>query len=49
MLQFNAHEIEELLPPEMRKNDKISTRTIGVGIYPKVSLLNHDCYQGVAR
>ncbi|XP_077301944.1 protein-lysine N-methyltransferase SMYD4-like isoform X2 [Arctopsyche grandis] len=50
MLQFNAHEIEEIQSTEQNKpNTKIKTRPIGIGIYPTVSLFNHDCYQGVAR
>ncbi|VEN35061.1 unnamed protein product, partial [Callosobruchus maculatus] len=49
MLQFNAHEIFETRWSKIKqfKGSKISY--IGVGVYPTVSLFNHDCYPAVTR
>nr|CAI5856948.1 unnamed protein product [Callosobruchus analis] len=49
MLQFNAHEIFETrwIKKQQFKGSKISY--IGVGVYPTVSLFNHDCYPAVTR
>lgn len=48
-LQFNAHEIyETLLGPQ---NSIVGSKVvyIGVAIYNKASLFNHDCFPAVAR
>ncbi|XP_052868960.1 SET and MYND domain-containing protein 4 [Anopheles cruzii] len=47
LLQFNAHEISELI---REKEDDIGKSTfIGGGLYPTLALFNHSCDPGVTR
>jgi SET and MYND domain-containing protein 4 len=49
MLHFNAHEIEELQKAESQKANVYKFKPIAVGVYPVISLFNHECHQGVGR
>ncbi|CAH1168510.1 unnamed protein product [Phyllotreta striolata] len=49
MLQFNAHEVFEQLMTNDCDLKSSKLLYIGVAIYPKVALFNHDCYPAVTR
>lgn len=49
VLQFNAHEIYETLYTEEHRLRGGRPAYIGVGVYPTVSLFNHECYPAVTR
>ncbi|XP_015522321.1 SET and MYND domain-containing protein 4 [Neodiprion lecontei] len=50
LLQFNAHEISELVRPKGAITlDKAKSIFIGGGVYPTVALLNHSCNPSVIR
>ncbi|XP_043467770.1 SET and MYND domain-containing protein 4-like isoform X2 [Leptopilina heterotoma] len=50
LLQFNAHEISELVKLKGEKNlSKAKNLFIGGGQFPSVALLNHSCNPGVIR
>ncbi|KYN03191.1 PREDICTED: SET and MYND domain-containing protein 4-like [Cyphomyrmex costatus] len=49
-LQFNTHEISELVRPKGQKTlAKAKSVFIGGGVYPTVAMLNHSCNPGVVR
>ncbi|XP_011707114.1 PREDICTED: SET and MYND domain-containing protein 4-like, partial [Wasmannia auropunctata] len=50
LLQFNSHEISELVRPKGEKTlAKAKSVFIGGGVYPTVAMLNHSCNPGVVR
>ncbi|XP_012543048.1 SET and MYND domain-containing protein 4 [Monomorium pharaonis] len=50
LLQFNSHEISELVRPKGEKTlAKAKSMFIGGGVYPTVAMLNHSCNPGVIR
>lgn len=50
LLQFNSHEISELVRPKEEKTlAKAKSIFIGGGVYPTVAMLNHSCNPGVIR
>ncbi|KAL6258691.1 hypothetical protein P5V15_010643 [Pogonomyrmex californicus] len=50
LLQFNTHEISELVRPKGEKTlAKAKSMFIGGGVYPTVAMLNHSCNPGVVR
>ncbi|KAL0119550.1 hypothetical protein PUN28_007773 [Cardiocondyla obscurior] len=50
LLQFNSHEISELIRPKGEKTlAKAKSMFIGGGVYPTVAMLNHSCNPGVIR
>ncbi|GAB1861357.1 SET and MYND domain-containing protein 4 [Camponotus japonicus] len=50
LLQFNSHEISELIKPKGEKTlSKAKSIFIGGGVYPTVAMLNHSCNPGVIR
>ncbi|KAI5699330.1 hypothetical protein M8J75_001218 [Diaphorina citri] len=49
VLQFNAHEVYETLFKTKHHFPNAKINYVGVGIYPTVSLFNHDCYPAVTR
>ncbi|XP_051162262.1 SET and MYND domain-containing protein 4-like isoform X2 [Leptopilina boulardi] len=50
LLQFNAHEISELVKLKGEKNlSKSKNLFIGGGSFPSIALLNHSCNPGVIR
>ncbi|XP_012257200.2 SET and MYND domain-containing protein 4 [Athalia rosae] len=50
LLQFNAHEISELIRPKGAVTlDRSKSIFIGGGVYPSVALLNHSCNPSVIR
>ncbi|XP_077276488.1 protein-lysine N-methyltransferase SMYD4 [Temnothorax americanus] len=50
LLQFNSHEISELVRPKEEKTlAKAKSVFIGGGVYPTVAMLNHSCNPGVIR
>ncbi|XP_029675383.1 SET and MYND domain-containing protein 4-like [Formica exsecta] len=50
LLQFNSHEISELVRPKGEKTlAKAKSIFIGGGVYPTVAMLNHSCNPGVVR
>ncbi|EFN88450.1 SET and MYND domain-containing protein 4 [Harpegnathos saltator] len=50
LLQFNSHEISELVRPKGETTlAKAKSMFIGGGVYPTVAMLNHSCNPGVVR
>ncbi|XP_067007502.1 SET and MYND domain-containing protein 4 [Anabrus simplex] len=49
LLQFNAHEVSELLLEENGSLDAASSVFLGGAVYPTLALFNHSCDPGVAR
>ncbi|XP_008202496.1 SET and MYND domain-containing protein 4 [Nasonia vitripennis] len=50
MLQFNSHEISELVRPRGKPDlSKGKSLFIGGGVFPTVALFNHSCNPGVVR
>lgn len=50
LLQFNAHEISELIRPKGSTTlDKAKSIFVGGGVFPTVALLNHSCNPSVIR
>ncbi|EZA53989.1 SET and MYND domain-containing protein [Ooceraea biroi] len=50
LLQFNTHEISELVKPKGETTlAKAKSIFIGGGVYPTVAMLNHSCNPGVVR
>lgn len=50
LLQFNSHEISELVIPRDSKNlDDAKSIFVGGGVYPTVALFNHSCNPGIIR
>nr|XP_012223994.1 PREDICTED: SET and MYND domain-containing protein 4 [Linepithema humile] len=50
LLQFNSHEISELIKPKGETTlAKAKSVFIGGGVYPTVAMLNHSCNPGVVR
>ncbi|CAK9796407.1 SET and MYND domain-containing protein 4 [Anthophora plagiata] len=50
VMQFNAHEISELVMPRSDKTlAKAKNNFIGGGLYPTISLFNHSCNPGIIR
>lgn len=49
-IQFNAHEISELVIPKADNNlANAKSKFIGGGLYPTISLFNHSCNPGIIR
>ncbi|XP_023288361.1 SET and MYND domain-containing protein 4 isoform X2 [Orussus abietinus] len=49
LLQFNSHEISELVRPKDKSLEGAKSIFIGGGVYPTTALLNHSCNPGVVR
>ncbi|XP_057327900.1 SET and MYND domain-containing protein 4 [Microplitis mediator] len=50
LLQFNTHEISEIVKPRGEVNlAKCKSNFIGGGLYPTPALLNHSCNPGIVR
>jgi len=49
VLQFNAHEIYELLRGDRRNMKPNKNLLIGLGVYPQASFFNHSCHPRTAR
>lgn len=49
MLQFNAHEVYEVLRTKKDSLFPSKSTVIGLAVYPAVSYFNHSCHGGVAR
>lgn len=49
VLQFNAHEIYELLRGDRARMKPSKNLLIGVGVYPQASYFNHSCHPRTAR
>lgn len=50
LLQFNTHEISEIVKPRGEINlAKCKNNFIGGGLYPTPALLNHSCNPGIVR
>ena len=49
VLQFNAHEVYELLRADKFKIKPCKNNLIGLAVYPKSSYFNHSCHPSIAR
>ena len=49
ILQFNAHEVYELLRGDRSRMKPNKNCLIGVGVYPQASYFNHSCHPGTSR
>ena len=49
VLQFNAHEVYELLRTDRDKIKPCKNNPIGLAVYPRASYFNHSCHPNVAR
>ena len=49
ILQFNAHEVYEVLRQNKNCVKPCKNQPVGLAIYPKASYFNHSCHGGVAR
>ena len=49
VLQFNAHEVYELLRADRTKIKPCKNNLIALAVYPKSSYFNHSCHPTVSR
>ena len=49
ILQFNAHEVHEVLRGSETNLKPSKNVGIGLAVYPTASFINHSCHGGVAR
>jgi len=49
ILQFNAHEVYQLLRTDKTKIKPCKNNLIGLAVYPKASFFNHSCHPNTSR
>ena len=49
ILQFNAHEVYQLLRTDQTKIKPCKNNLIGLAVYPKASFFNHSCHPNTSR